>query len=167
MHLVGQRRLPVGRERAWSALNDPEILRAAIPGCESIEKSGDDEYVVIMLSALGPVKARFRGRLKLENVVALESYTMRFEGEGAAAGYAKGAADVTLTGKAPVWLYLRIAHALHGRARILMRLDHLARNDRDLRAIEIGIVRDTSSAERWPRTPACRRRSPASPRRAR
>jgi len=99
MHLVGQRRLPVDRERAWSALNDPEILRAAIPGCESVEKCGDDEYVVVMSSALGPVKARFRGRLKLENVVALESYTMRFEGEGAAAGYAKGAADVTLTGE--------------------------------------------------------------------
>lgn len=98
MRLIGRRRLPVDRERAWSALNDPEILRAAIPGCEFIEKSGD-EYFVVMSSALGPVKARFRGRLKLENVVAPESYTMRFEGEGAAAGYAKGAADVTLTGE--------------------------------------------------------------------
>lgn len=99
MHLVGQRRLPVDRERAWSALNDPQILLAAIPGCESIEKSGADEYVVVMTSVLGPVKARFRGRLRLENVVAPESYTMRFEGEGAAAGYAKGSANVTLTGE--------------------------------------------------------------------
>jgi carbon monoxide dehydrogenase subunit G len=98
MHLVGQRRLCVGRERAWQALNDPEILRAAIPGCESVEKDGDGEYVLVMLSSLGPVKARFRGRLKLENVVAPESYTLRFEGEGAAAGYAKGAADVKLSG---------------------------------------------------------------------
>jgi hypothetical protein len=98
MHLVGQRRLAVGRERAWSALNDPEILRAAIPGCESIERTGDGEYLVIMTSALGPVKAKFRGRLKLENVVVPESYTLRFEGEGAAAGFAKGAADVKLSG---------------------------------------------------------------------
>jgi carbon monoxide dehydrogenase subunit G len=99
MHLVGQRRLPVDRERAWAALLDPAILRAAIPGCESIEESGDGEYVVLMTSALGPVKAKFRGRLKLENVVPPESYTLRFEGEGAAAGFAKGAADVTLTGE--------------------------------------------------------------------
>lgn len=98
MHLVGQRRLPVGRERAWQALNDPAILQRAIPGCDSIEKDGDDGYVVAMSSSLGPVKAKFRGRLRLENVVAPESYTLRFEGEGAAAGYAKGAAEVKLSG---------------------------------------------------------------------
>ena len=98
MHLVGQRRLALDRERAWQALNDPAILQAAIPGCESLEKTGDNEYAVVMVSSLGPVKARFRGRLRLENVVFLESYTLRFEGEGAAAGFAKGAADVKLSG---------------------------------------------------------------------
>lgn len=98
MHLAGQRRLPVGRERAWAALNDPGILRQAIPGCESIERSGDGGYTLVVVSSLGPVKAKFRGRLQLENVVEPESYTLRFEGEGAAAGYAKGAADVKLSG---------------------------------------------------------------------
>jgi carbon monoxide dehydrogenase subunit G len=99
MELAGQRRLPVDRDSAWKALNDPEILKASIPGCESIEKVSDDDYSVTVATALGPVRAKFRGRLRLENVVPPERYTLRFEGEGGAAGFAKGSADVTLTAK--------------------------------------------------------------------
>jgi len=97
MELTGQRRLSIDRAAAWAALNDPAILKAAIPGCESIEKTGADEYAVVVAAALGPVRAKFRGKLRLEDVVAPERYTMRFEGEGGAAGFAKGSAKVTLS----------------------------------------------------------------------
>jgi len=96
VELAGERILPVDRERAWSALTDPEVLRAAIPGCESIERTSGDEYRIVMAAVLGPVRARFHGRLALEDVVVAERYTMRFEGEGAAAGFARGTADVRL-----------------------------------------------------------------------
>ena len=96
MQLAGARILPVDRGRAWNALTDPELLRAAIPGCESMERTGGDEYRIVMATALGPVKARFHGRLALEDVVISERYRMRFEGEGAAAGFARGTADVRL-----------------------------------------------------------------------
>lgn len=99
MELTGQRQLPVDRDTAWKALNDPEVLKASIPGCESIEKVSDDDYSVTITTVLGPVRAKFRGRLRLENVVAPERYTLRFEGEGGAAGLAKGSADVTLSAK--------------------------------------------------------------------
>jgi carbon monoxide dehydrogenase subunit G len=99
MELAGQRRLPVDRDTAWKALNDPEVLKASIPGCESIEKVSDDDFSVTVATVLGPVRAKFRGRLRLENVLAPERYTLRFEGEGGAAGFAKGSADVTLTAK--------------------------------------------------------------------
>ncbi|HZZ91080.1 MAG TPA: carbon monoxide dehydrogenase subunit G [Usitatibacter sp.] len=97
MHIAGRRILPVGRERAWSALTDPQLLRSAIPGCESVERTTPERYVVVMAAALGPVKARFQGRLDLEDVVVAERYRMRFEGEGAAAGFARGTADVLLS----------------------------------------------------------------------
>lgn len=96
MQLAGERILPVDRGRAWSALTDPELLRAAIPGCESIERTSEEEYRIVMAAALGPVKARFHGRLALEDIVVAERYRMRFEGEGAAAGFARGTANVRL-----------------------------------------------------------------------
>jgi carbon monoxide dehydrogenase subunit G len=97
MELTGQRRLPVDRAAAWSALNDPEVLRAAIPGCESIERTGENQYALHVAAALGPVRAKFRGRLNVEDIVAPESYTLRFEGEGGTAGFAKGTAKVRLS----------------------------------------------------------------------
>ena len=97
MELTGQRQLSVDRAAAWAALNDPAILKASIPGCESIEKTGENEYAIAVVAALGPVRAKFRGKLRLEDIVAPERYTMRFEGEGGAAGFAKGSAKVTLS----------------------------------------------------------------------
>ena len=99
MELKGQRHLAADRATTWRALNDPEVLRACIPGCESIERTADNEFHVTVAAALGPVKARFQGRILLEDVVAPESYTIRFEGQGGAAGFAKGSARVTLAGE--------------------------------------------------------------------
>jgi carbon monoxide dehydrogenase subunit G len=96
LELRGQRRLPIARGAAWAALNDPAILAACIPGCESIEKTGDGEYAVALTAHVGPVSAKFRGKLRLEDVVAPERYTLRFDGEGGTAGFAKGSAQVTL-----------------------------------------------------------------------
>jgi carbon monoxide dehydrogenase subunit G len=97
LELSGQRRLPIARSAAWAALNDPAVLGACIPGCESIEKTGENEFAVALTAHIGPVRAKFRGKLRLEDVVAPERYTLRFDGEGGAAGFAKGAAQVTLT----------------------------------------------------------------------
>ena len=96
MELKGQRHLAIDRPATWRALNDPEVLRACIPGCESVERVADNEYKVAVAAALGPVKARFQGRILLEDVVEPKRYTIRFEGQGGAAGFAKGAARVTL-----------------------------------------------------------------------
>jgi len=88
--------LPVDRERAWNALTDPAVLKAAIPGCESFEADGEDQYRMVMAAALGPVRARFNGHVCVEDVVEARSYRLRFEGEGAAAGFARGEAQVRL-----------------------------------------------------------------------
>lgn len=97
MELIGQRPLPIDRATAWAALNDPAVLKDCIPGCQSIERVGDDQFSLTIAAALGPVRATFRGKLKVEDVVAPESYALRFEGEGGASGFAKGVAKVRLT----------------------------------------------------------------------
>ncbi len=96
MDLAGQRHLPVDRESAWGSLNDPGVLKACIPGCEAIERTGENAYGLTIAAALGPVRAKFRGRLMLEDVVAPESYTLRFEGDAGPAGFARGTAKVRL-----------------------------------------------------------------------
>lgn len=96
MELKGERNLPVSRDRAWSALNDVEALKAAVPGCESIVASGEQAYDVVVNAAIGPVKARFKGKLELADVQAPESYTIRFDLQGGAAGFSRGEARVRL-----------------------------------------------------------------------
>ena len=96
MELQGERRLPVDRATAWTALNDPERLRAAIPGCESLERTDENRYRVAIAASLGPVRAKFGGNLRVEDIAAPESYTLRFEGQGGAAGFANGSARVRL-----------------------------------------------------------------------
>jgi carbon monoxide dehydrogenase subunit G len=98
MELSGKRTLKVPREEAWHGLNDPAILCKSIAGCESLDRVGENEYAVVLAAAIGPVRARFRGKLRLEDVVAPSSYTLRFEGDGPA-GFAKGTAHVTLSGE--------------------------------------------------------------------
>jgi len=96
VQLTGERILPVDRERAWSALTDPAVLKAAIPGCEAFEREAEDQYHMVMAAALGPVLARFHGHVSVEDIVPTRSYRLRFEGDGAAAGFARGDAQVTL-----------------------------------------------------------------------
>src|SRR5271169_266328 len=96
MELTSSRTVPASVEATWAALNDPEILKACIPGCESIERVSDTEYRVTMTARVGPVAAKFSGRIVLADLVAPTSYRMTFEGQGGAAGFARGEARVAL-----------------------------------------------------------------------
>ncbi|MHA7772908.1 SRPBCC family protein [Roseibium sp. M-1] len=97
MDMSGSHRIPAKRETVWEALNDPEVLKACIPGCESLEKTSDTEMTAAVTSKIGPVKAKFTGAVTLENINPPESYTISGEGKGGVAGFAKGSADVRLT----------------------------------------------------------------------
>lgn len=101
MQLTSQQTLPVNQAQAWEALNDVTLLQAAIPGCESITATGENQYELAITAAVGPVKARFKGKLQLEDLVPPTSYTMRFEGQGGAAGHGKGSAQVRLEAVGP------------------------------------------------------------------
>lgn len=81
---------------AWEALNDTELLKQCIPGCESIQPDGENAYQLALTAAVGPVKARFKGRMALQDIQAPDSYTIQFDGQGGAAGFGKGSAHVTL-----------------------------------------------------------------------
>ncbi|EYS88327.1 carbon monoxide dehydrogenase [Cupriavidus sp. SK-4] len=96
MEMNQSQRLPVPQQVAWEALNDTELLKQCIPGCESIEPDGDNAYQLALTAAVGPVKARFKGRMALEDIQAPDSYTIRFDGQGGAAGFGKGSAQVRL-----------------------------------------------------------------------
>jgi uncharacterized protein len=96
MELTETHTLPVPQQRAWEALNDTSILKACIPGCDSIEADGENAYAVGMTAAVGPVKARFKGRMELTDIDAPHTYTIQFEGQGGAAGFSKGSAKVVL-----------------------------------------------------------------------
>ncbi|MET1416583.1 carbon monoxide dehydrogenase subunit G, partial [Roseibium sp. HPY-6] len=96
MDMSGSQVIPAEREAVWRALNDPEVLKACIPGCESLEKTSDTEMNAQVTTKIGPVKAKFKGAVTLENIKAPESYTITGEGKGGVAGFAKGSADVKL-----------------------------------------------------------------------
>ncbi|MCC8393446.1 carbon monoxide dehydrogenase subunit G [Paraburkholderia sp. MMS20-SJTR3] len=96
MELTETHTLPVAHQQTWDALNDTDILRACIPGCESIDPDGENAYLVALSAAVGPVKARFKGRMQLTDIDAPRTYTIVFEGQGGAAGFAKGNAQVVL-----------------------------------------------------------------------
>ena len=96
MDMTGEYRIPAPRERVWAALNDPEILRQAIPGCESVTKTSDLDMEAAVTASVGPVKARFKGKVTLSDINPPESYTITGEGTGGAAGFAKGSAKVSL-----------------------------------------------------------------------
>ena len=96
MDMTGEYRIAAPREKVWAGLNDPETLRASIPGCESLEKTGDNSFSAKVVAKVGPVKAKFGGDVTLSNINPPESYTISGEGKGGAAGFAKGGADVKL-----------------------------------------------------------------------
>lgn len=97
MELSGEYRIPASRERVWEALNDPAILQLAIPGCEAMEKTGENGYAATVTLKVGPVKAKFKGAVTLSDLDPPSSYTISGEGKGGAAGFARGSARVTLT----------------------------------------------------------------------
>lgn len=97
MDLKDQRHIAAPREAVFAALNDPEILAKAIPGCESLDKVSDTEFAAVVTAKVGPVRAKFKGQVTLSDLNPPESYTITGEGKGGAAGFAKGGAVVTLT----------------------------------------------------------------------
>jgi uncharacterized protein len=97
MELKQERHLPLPREKVWAALNDPDVLRACIPGCESFDRTDDNTYDAVVKAKVGPVSARFKGRVTLEDLNPPESYSMNFQGQGGQAGFVKGSANVHLT----------------------------------------------------------------------
>jgi carbon monoxide dehydrogenase subunit G len=96
MEMSSSRSVPADVETTWRALNDPETLKACIAGCETVERVSDSEYRVVMTARVGPVSAKFNGRILLSDVVPPTSYTMKLEGQGGAAGFANGEVRVKL-----------------------------------------------------------------------
>jgi len=99
MTMTGEVQLPATRDVVWSKLNDPDVLKACIPGCEELEKSGDNEFRATAKMKVGPVSARFKGRVTLSDFDPPNSYRISGEGEGGVAGFAKGGAVVALADK--------------------------------------------------------------------
>lgn len=97
MEMSGESRIPASIDKVWAALNDPEILKASIPGCQSLEKTSDTEMTATVQAKVGPVKATFKGNVTLSNIDPPNGYTISGEGKGGVAGFAKGGADVNLT----------------------------------------------------------------------
>lgn len=96
MEMNGEERIAASRDVVWAALNNPEVLKQCIPGCESLEMTSDNEMAATVKLKIGPVSAKFKGEVTLENINAPESYTITGEGKGGIAGFAKGGADVSL-----------------------------------------------------------------------
>lgn len=96
MELSNTRIVPASPAAVWAALNDPAILQACLPGCESLERTGENAYRVAMSARVGPVSARFNGRMTMTDIDPPNAYTLQFDGQGGAAGFARGEARVTL-----------------------------------------------------------------------
>ena len=96
MEMLGNRRLGITQQQAWEALNDPETLKKCIPGCDKFELTGDNQYSVALAVKIGPVSAKFNGKVALSDIVAPDGYKLTFEGQGGVAGFAKGSSSVTL-----------------------------------------------------------------------
>lgn len=97
MDMTGERRIMAPRQVVWDALNDTTTLKASIPGCESLEKTGENQMKATAAVKLGPIAARFNGAVTLSDIDAPNSYTISGEGQGGVAGFAKGGAKVLLT----------------------------------------------------------------------
>ena len=96
MDMKGEQRINASREAVWSALNDPEVLARCIPGCDTLEKTADNEFTATVTLKVGPVKAKFAGKVTLSDLDPPNGYTLSGQGQGGAAGFAKGSAEVRL-----------------------------------------------------------------------
>ena len=101
MNIQGEQRLSLARPEVWRALNDPAVLKRCLPGCDTFEADGADAFRVALVAAVGPVKARFTGRLRRSEVQAPIAYTLHFEGSGGVAGFGSGQARVHLHDDGP------------------------------------------------------------------
>ena len=99
MTMTGEVQLPASREVVYAKLNDAEVLKACIPGCEELIKSSDTEMSAVAVTKIGPVKARFKGKVHLTDLDPPNGYRISGEGDGGVAGFAKGGASVALTEK--------------------------------------------------------------------
>lgn len=97
MDMTGERRIPAPRQTVWEALNNPEVLKASIPGCESLEKLAGDQMKATAAVKVGPISARFTGKVQLTDIDPPNGYRISGEGQGGVAGFAKGGANVVLT----------------------------------------------------------------------
>jgi carbon monoxide dehydrogenase subunit G len=96
MEILGQQLISAPRQKVWDALNDPAVLKACLPGCELVERVSPEEFRVVIKTAIGPLKARFQGSLKIAEAHPPESCIMQFEGQGGAVGFGKGTSTVNL-----------------------------------------------------------------------
>ncbi|MBX9841257.1 MAG: carbon monoxide dehydrogenase subunit G [Xanthobacteraceae bacterium] len=99
MTMSGEQQLTASREKVWAALNNPEILKACIPGCETLDVTGENEFSAVATNKIGPVKARFKGKVRLTDLDPPNGYKISGEGDGGIAGFAKGGATVALSDK--------------------------------------------------------------------
>ncbi len=99
MVMTGEVQLPASRQVVWQKLNDPEVLKVCIPGCEELNKDSDTAFHAVATTKVGPVKARFKGKVQLTDLNPPNGYRISGEGDGGVAGFAKGGATVSLTDK--------------------------------------------------------------------
>ena len=105
----GEERIKAPIDKVWAALNDPAVLKQAIPGCQSLDMSSPTDMAATVVLKIGPIKATFNGEVTLKNLNPPRSYTIQGEGKGGIAGFAKGGADVTLTEDGPDATILKYA----------------------------------------------------------
>jgi carbon monoxide dehydrogenase subunit G len=110
MEMQGTRQLAITQQQAWDALNDPEVLKLCIPGCDKIEATAENQYSMAVSLKIGPLAAKFTGKISLSDINPPISYTITFEGQGGPAGFGKGNAKVQL---APNADGLELAYAVH------------------------------------------------------
>jgi carbon monoxide dehydrogenase subunit G len=99
MTMTGEVQLAAPRADVWAKLNDPAVLKACIPGCETLDVIGENEFQAVAVNKIGPVKARFKGKVKLTDIDPPNGYKISGEGDGGVAGFAKGGAAVALSDK--------------------------------------------------------------------
>ena len=107
--IEGEERIAAPLQKVWEALNNPEVLKATIPGCQSLDMKSPTEMTATVVLKIGPIKATFNGEVTLKNLNPPNSYTIQGEGKGGIAGFAKGGADVTLTSDGPDATILKYA----------------------------------------------------------
>jgi carbon monoxide dehydrogenase subunit G len=101
LNMEGEERIEAPIQKVWEALNDPAVLKGCIPGCQTLEKTADNELAATVVLKIGPIKATFNGAVTLSNLNPPSGYTISGEGKGGVAGFAKGGADVTLVEDGP------------------------------------------------------------------